>query len=72
MSKNLSVSILIYGLYSVLCHAAFILFSALTSGISSSAALTIRYAPMLEHTFMSMLIVAVGAFLTEITVQKHG
>lgn len=65
-----SALVLIYGLYSVLCHSVFVLFGALSSGASSSQALAIKYAPMLEHSVMSLVLVIGGALLIEITITK--
>ena len=67
--SGLSVKILIYGIYSVLCHVVAILFDVLSSTSVSSNALALRYAPMLEYSVMSFTLVLIGVLLTEITLR---
>ena len=65
--SGLSVKLLIYGTYSVLCHVAAILFHVLSSTSVSSSALALEYAPMLEYSIMSLTLILLGVLLTEIT-----
>lgn len=61
--------VLIYGLYAVLCHSVAVFFNALTSGLCSADALALIYAPMLEHSVMSLTLILIGGLLVEITVR---
>jgi hypothetical protein len=61
--------VLIYGLYAVLCQAVAIFFNVISSAGSSGQALALKYAPMLEHSVMSFVLILIGALLIEITVR---
>ena len=64
---KLSFKFLVYSLYCVLCHSVAVLFYAITSHIESSALLTLKFAPFLEHSIMSLTITIIGGLLIEIT-----
>ena len=71
-SFNLSLiayKILLYGLYSVVCHGVLIMLCVVTSNVSNGRALAILFAPMLEYTVMSLTIILSGALLAD-TVYK--
>lgn len=68
--SKFSSLILIYGLFSVLCHATAIFFSAISSFESSSETLALKYAPMLEHSVMSLVLILIGVLLIEITIRE--
>ncbi|MBE6549335.1 MAG: hypothetical protein E7670_02800 [Ruminococcaceae bacterium] len=61
--------VLIYGLYSVLCHSVAVFFNVLSSSLVTAEALALKYAPMLEHSIMSLVLILIGALLIEITVR---
>lgn len=59
---------LCYGLYTVLCQLSLILLHTLTYAENVSGALLApRFAPMVEHSLMSLAILAVGTYLIERT-----
>ena len=63
-----SLLLLTYGLYAVLCQLSMILLhTQMRTEAVSAPLLALRYAPMLEHALMSLLILAVGTYLTERT-----
>ena len=64
-----SVLVLIYGLYAVLCHSLAVFFITITSGLCTAEALTMKYAPMLEYSVMSLTLILAGSLLVEITVR---
>ncbi len=64
---KLSFSFLIYGIYSVLCHTVTVFFHVLANNGGSSELLVLRYAPWLEHSIMSLLLILAGGLLIEIT-----
>ena len=68
LSKK-SALVLIYGLYAVLCHSVAVFFNALTSGLCSADALALKYAPMLEHSVMSFVLILIGGLLVELTIR---
>ena len=71
MNKNvftspyrLSWAVMIYGFYAAICHAtAIYLFALYNNEGLLTKALTNRYAPMLEHTLMTVALVTGGAAL---------
>ena len=67
--SRVSALVLIYGLYTVLCHSVAIFFLALTSGICYGDALALKYAPLLEHSVMSFVLILIGALLIELTIR---
>ncbi len=68
LSKYASL-VLIYGLYAVLCQAVGIFFNASSNVGISAEALALKYAPMLEHSVMSLVLILIGALLIEITIR---
>ncbi len=63
---------LFYGLYAVLCQLAGILLHTRIQAESvSDALLALRFAPMLEHALMSLVILAIGVYLMERTVMER-
>lgn len=68
LSKYSSL-VLTYGLYAVLCQAVGIFFNVISNAGISAEALALKYAPMLEHSVMSLLLILIGAFLIEITIR---
>lgn len=64
MKKKIHIKVLAYGLYAVLCHMCGVLLFYL-SGLGNTPAelLTRQCGEMLEYSAMSLVIVAVGAFL---------
>ena len=73
LSKSATL-VLIYGLYAVLCHSVAVIIVVTESTFCTSEAIAIKYAPMLEYSVMSLVLILAGALLIEITVrdiQKH-
>ena len=63
-----SLLLLSYGLFAVLCQLAMILLHTQIHIESiPSPLLALRFAPMLEHSFMSLVILAIGTYLIERT-----
>lgn len=61
--------LLCYGLYAVLCQLMLILLHVIVHNANvSGALLALRFAPMLEHSTMSLSILACGVYLIERTV----
>ena len=66
------LSMLIAGLYAVICHGTFVLLFALEASKSLPApALTYVCAPMLEHTVMSFTAVVIGAVLLSCVLKER-
>ncbi len=66
-----SFLLLAYGLFAVLCQLAMILLhTQIHSEAVLSPLLALRFAPMLEHSLMSLVILAVGTYLTERTCRE--
>ena len=72
-SKNLRLSeqsrlLLFYGLFAILCQLSLIfLHTRIYAECVVGALLSIRFAPMLEYTMMSLVILFVGVYLIERT-----
>ena len=66
---KLSCRFLIYGMYTVLCHTVAVFFNVITNEHCSSAFLTLRYVPFLEHSIMSLVLILAGGLLIEITLR---
>ena len=65
------ISVLIRGLYLILCQATFILlFANLSRELLPSELLARRCTAMLEYTAMSLVILIVGAMLLDLTLVK--
>ena len=63
-----SVSLLRYGFFAVLCQLSFIFLHAkIHAECVEGALLSLRFAPMLEHSMMSLAILFVGGYLIERT-----
>ncbi len=63
-----SLSLLYYGLFSVLCQLALILLhTKIHAENVIGATLSLRFSPMLEHSLMSLVILFVGVYLIERT-----
>ena len=61
--------LLLYGLYAVLCQLAMIWLHTLAyAECVSGALLAHRFVPMLEHSLMSLAILAIGIYLVERTI----
>ena len=66
------LSLLIVGLYTVICHATAVLFIAVEASKSlPSAALTYNCVPLLEYTAMSLVAVVVGAMLLYLVLRER-
>ncbi len=68
----MSARLMIWGLYAVLCHAAFILLysRACSDGVLEYIQ-TGKLLLMLEHTVMSLTAVFVGGFLADLVKRKQ-
>ena len=61
--------LLTYGLYAVLCQLSMILLHTLVYAEHvSGALLSLHFAPMLEHSSVSLVILAIGTYLIERTI----
>ena len=70
--SRLSAITTVYGCYSVLCHAVFVLFYSVTSHNTLTDYITARrIAEFLEHTLMSLVIVIIGGFLIDYTLKQQ-
>ena len=68
-----SLRLLSYGLFAVLCQLAMILLhTQLRAESVLSPLLALRFAPMLEHSLMSLVIIAIGTYLIERTCRELG
>ncbi len=64
MKKEIHIKTLAYGLYAVICHACgVLLFYRSSLGSTPHELLTRQCVKMLEHSAMSLVIVAIGALL---------
>ena len=65
-------SMLIAGLYAVICHAAAVLFIAVRASENlPPPALTYLCAPLLEYTAMSLTAVVIGATLLSLVLRER-
>jgi hypothetical protein len=70
--SRLSAMALIYGAYSVLCHATAVLFDFLLyRKVLPEYILMRRTVPFLEHTLMSLALIVIGAFLIDYTLAQQ-
>ncbi len=70
--SKLSLSIMIYGFFAVLCQLFLILLQVLAEDPSvSHGVLTHRYLPYLEYPLMSVTLLLCGAYLLEYIQQKE-
>ena len=68
-ASRASWRLLFYGLFAVLCQLSLILLHTIFHAEHvSGALLALRFAPMLEHSLMSLTILAVGVYLIERTI----
>ena len=60
-----SVRLLIYGIFSVLCHSVGILLLATTLQNANGDVYFHRYFPMLEHSLVSFIVILIGVIAFE-------
>ena len=63
--SRISKRFLHYGIFSVICHATFVLLMANTSEYTNGALLFQRFFPMLEHSLMSFVAILFGVLGAE-------